>query len=194
MIRFSEVGRWSTRLPGDGATRPSSNRSFNVTGPVFLKPRTALWRVSTPVRRGLTLFESLIAIGLLVATVTAVMSALAAGRQHSNVARLSMSAGLAVEMLMARVTATAHTTDGWMQLPGWQGYRELPGAIEAGSGILLSDDYQGLELSVDLAESRHDIPSLSVRIDGRDVYVTARNDSGKTLAQIVRFLPEPATP
>ena len=122
------------------------------------------------------------------------MSALAAGRQHSNVARLSMSAGLAVEMLMARVTATAHTTDGWMQLPGWQGYRELPGAIEAGSGILLSDDYQGLELSVDLAESRHDIPSLSVRIDGQDVYVTARNDSGKTLAQIVRFLPEPATP
>jgi hypothetical protein len=162
-----------------------------VTAPVCLQSRTALGRASTPIRRGLTLFESLIAIGLLVATVTAVMSALAAGRQHSNVARLSMSAGLAVEMLMARVTATAHTNDGWMQLPGWQGYRELPGSIEAGSGTLLSEEYQGLELTVELADSRHDIPSLAVRIDGRDVQVTARNNVGKTLVQIVRFLPEP---
>tara|TARA_Y100000589_G_scaffold271753_1_gene264594 strand:- start:299 stop:709 length:411 start_codon:yes stop_codon:yes gene_type:complete len=136
----------------------------------------------------------LIAIGLLVATVTAVMSALAAGRQHSNVARLSMSAGLAVEMLMARVTSTAHTSDGWLNLPNWQGYREMPGAIEAGSGVRLSDDYQRLELTVELAESRHDIPSLAVRIDGRDVQVTARNESGETLAQIVRFIPEPSTP
>ena len=165
-----------------------------MTAPVCLQSRTALGRASTPIRRGLTLFESLIAIGLLLATVTAVMSALAAGRQHSNVARLSMSAGLAVEMLMARVTATAHTNDGWMQLPGWQGYRELPGSIEAGSGTLLSEEYQGLELTVELADSRHDIPSLAVRIDGRDVQVTARNTVGKTLAQIVRFLPEPTTP
>lgn len=159
-----------------------------------LKARTALRSATLRHRRGLTLFESLIAIGLLVATVTAVMSALAAGRQHSNVARLSMSAGLAVEMLMARVTATAHTSDGWDQLPSWQGYRETPGSIQAGSGSLLSNEYQRLELTVDLTQSRHDIPSLAVRIDGRDVQVTARDESGDTLAQIVRFLPEPSTP
>lgn len=168
--------------------------SPTVTRRDAFKSRPALRSACRPIRRGLTLFESLIAIGLLVATVTAVMSALAAGRQHSNVARLSMSAGLAVEMLMARVTSTAHTSDGWMNLPSWQGYREMPGSIEAGSGVRLSEEYQRLELTVELAESRHDIPSLSVRIDGRDVQVTARNDSGNTLAQIVRFIPEPSTP
>ncbi|MDG2423464.1 MAG: hypothetical protein P8M22_05740 [Phycisphaerales bacterium] len=142
-------------------------------------------------RRGLTLFESLIAIGLLVATVTAVMSALASGRQHANLARQSMSAGLAVEMLMARVTAIAHTTDGWDQLPGWEGYIEEPGLIEAGSGVLLPDAYQQLSLSVELVEARHDIPTLAVRIDGRNVRVTARDAMGDTIAEVIRFLPEP---
>ena len=150
-------------------------------------------RKSIAFRRGLTLFESLIAIGLLVATVTAVMSALAAGRQHSNVAKVSMTAGLAAEMLMARVTSSAHTNDGWLELPDWDGYREIPGQIQAGSGSRLPVDYQQLELTVELAESRHDIPSLAVRIDGQNVQVTARNDSGEMLAQIVRFLPEPQT-
>ena len=145
-------------------------------------------------RRGLTLFESLIAIGLLVATVTAVMSALASGRQHANLARQSMSAGLAVEMLMARVTAAANTNEGWESLPEWQGYEERPGTIEAGSGVLLPDAYQQLTLSVDLVESRHDIPTLAVRIDGRNIRVVAHDSKGNTLAEIVRFLPEPSTP
>ncbi|MAT82399.1 MAG: hypothetical protein CMJ29_12245 [Phycisphaerae bacterium] len=145
-------------------------------------------------RRGLTLFEALIAIGLLAATVTAVMSALASGRQHSDIARKSLSAGLAVEMLMARVTAMAHTSDGWSQLPDWSGYSEPPGMIEAGSGLLLPEAYQALTLSVELAEARHDIPTLAVRIDGRNVRVIARDSVGKTLAEVVRFLPEPQTP
>ena len=145
-------------------------------------------------RRGLTLFESLIAIGLLVATVTAVMSALASGRQHANIARQSLSAALAVEMLMARVTAIAHTTEGWSQLPNWSGYSEEPGMIEAGSGLLLPEAYQSLSLSVDLTETRHDIPTLAVRIDGRNVRVIARNATGEPLAEIIRFLPEPQSP
>ena len=147
-----------------------------------------------PIRRGLTLFESLIAIALLAATVTAVMSALASGRQHANIARQSLSAGLAVEMLMARVTALAHTSEGWAQLPDWSGYSEEPGLIEAGSGLLLPDAYQTLSLRVELAEARHDIPTLAVRIDGRNVRVLARDSAGETLAEVIRFLPEPQSP
>jgi type II secretory pathway pseudopilin PulG len=145
-------------------------------------------------RRGLTLFESLIAIGLLLATVTAVMSALAAGRQHANEARLSLSAGLAAEMLMARVTAKASTPQGWNDLADWHGYQESTGRIEAGSGALLPDAYQSMDLKVQMAEGRHDIPSIAVSVDGRDVKVEAHDTDGVLLAEVVRFVPEPQQP
>ncbi|MCH2153020.1 MAG: hypothetical protein MK089_06730 [Phycisphaerales bacterium] len=145
-------------------------------------------------RRGLTLFESLIAIGLLLATVTAVMSALAAGRQHANEARMSLSAGLAAEMLMARVTAKASTEEGWNDLEVWNGYQESMGQIEAGSGALLPEAYQSMDLQVHMAEGRHEIPAIAVRVDGRDVRVEARDTNGQLLAQVVRFVPEPQQP
>ena len=146
------------------------------------------------VRKGLTLFESLIAIGLLAATVTAVMSALASGRQHSEATRQHLSASLAAEMLMARVTATAHTNEGWDSLPQWQGYTEAPGNIQAGSGSDLPHAYQQIGLSVDLATVHHEIPKLAVRIDGRDIRVRAHDQQGQPLAEIVRFVPEPQAP
>ena len=145
-------------------------------------------------RRGLTLFESLIAIGLLLATVTAVMSALAAGRQHANEARLSLSAGLAAEMLMARVTAKASTQEGWNDLAAWNGYQESMGQIEAGSGTLLPEAYQSMDLNVQMVDGRHDIPAIAVRVDGRDVKVEARDTNGLLLAEVVRFVPEPQQP
>jgi len=136
----------------------------------------------------------LIAIGLLVATVTAVMSALAAGRQHANEARLTLSAGLAAEMLMARVTATSHTSEGWSALPNWNGYQEQAGDIEAGSGTRLPDAYQGMQLRVELTQGRHDIPAIAVRVDGQDVRVQARDETGRVLAEVIRFVPEPQQP
>ena len=145
-------------------------------------------------RRGLTLFESLIAIGLLLATVTAVMSALAAGRQHANEARLSLSAGLAAEMLMARVTAGASTAQGWNELDEWNGYQESVGEIEAGSGALLPEAYQSMDLNVQMFDGRHDIPAIAVEVDGRDIKVEARDTRGMLLAEVVRFVPEPQQP
>ena len=56
-------------------------------------------------RRGLTLLETLLATAILLIVVTAVMSAMSAGRAQSNHAKQVVSATLAAEMLMARVTA-----------------------------------------------------------------------------------------
>jgi hypothetical protein len=51
-----------------------------------------------------------------------------------------------------------------------------------------------MDLKVQMAEGRHDIPSIAVSVDGRDVKVEAHDTDGVLLAEVVRFVPEPQQP
>ncbi|MCP4757872.1 MAG: hypothetical protein GY894_04460 [Planctomycetes bacterium] len=159
-------------------------------------------------RRGLTLLESLLAIVVLVVVVTAVMSAMSAGRAQSEEARRSISAALASEMLMSRVTGidaeSFSSEDAWFRhftdpasSGGWDGHNEGSGEIRAGREIalpLLPLGYQGIELRVSAERHMQMIPPpLRTAIAGVEITVEAVNSEQQTLTKLVRFVPVPRT-
>jgi len=156
-------------------------------------------------RRGLTLLEALLATAVLLIVVTAVMSALSAGTAQSEEARRGVSATLACEMLMARITGVnpdEFTTDEeWFRhftepvtAGGWDGHAEPTGDIRAGreSALpLLPTGYQAFSLHVDTNRRLHMIPApISAAISGVEVAVESR-DGDRSLTRIVRFIPLP---
>jgi type II secretory pathway pseudopilin PulG len=167
-----------------------------------LWPRNRLLRCR---RRGLTLLEALLATAVLLIVVTAVMSALSAGTAQSQEARRGVSATLACEMLMARITGVnsdEFTTDEeWFRHftdpitgGGWDGHAEPTGDIRAGREPalpLLPTGYQAFSLHVDTNQRLHLIPSpISAAISGVEIAVESR-DGDRSLTRIVRFLPLP---
>ncbi len=161
-----------------------------------------------PRRHGLTLLETLLATAVLVVVVTAVMSALSAGRAQSEHAQQAIAASLSAEMLMARITgvndadfATAlawrsHFTDDISQ-GGWNGHLEQPGSLRAGREAtlpLLPPTYQQCQLQVSTERRTQFIaPPIATAIDGVEVTVEARSPSDASITRIVRFIPVPHT-
>lgn len=159
-------------------------------------------------RRGLTLLETLLATAILLIVVTAVMSALSAGRAQSNHAKQVVSATLAAEMLMARVTAVQnesflsgtawanHFTDD-VQAGGWNGHAEQAGQIRAGREAalpLLPAGYQDLSLQVTATQKTQFIPPpVATAIDGVEISVAASTPDNREMTRLVRFLPMPQT-
>ena len=157
-------------------------------------------------RRGVTLLESLIAVGLLVVVVTAVLSAMEVGRQQSDEGRRLTMSALAAEMLLARVADadanafqepqawfrhfTNSSTNG-----GWNGHLEPAGSVRAGRDAvlpLLPEDYQEFQLLVETQRQVHRIdPPIAVEIEGVHVRVLATTGEGRALTTIERFLPLP---
>ena len=172
--------------------------------------KTAVIPASThrPHRRGITLLETLLATAVLLIVVTAVMSALAAGRAQSEEAKQVVSATLAAEMLMARVTSVqpesfqtggawaAHFTPS-VSSGGWNGHAEEAGKIRAGRDLalpLLPDGYQNLTLHVSAAEQTQLIPPpIATAIEGVEVAVEAYALDDRMVTRLVRFLPMPQT-
>lgn len=157
-------------------------------------------------RRGLTLLETLIAVAVLLVVVTAVMSALQAGRAMALDARQHVTASLAAEMLMARVTSVDQEQfsgdDAWYAHfiqdasdGGWNGHQEAPGSIRAGTKPdqpLLPADYQAIALGVSTSRAVHRIPApLQAEIDGVEVHVRAMTPEGRDVVDLVRFVPVP---
>jgi len=157
---------------------------------------------------GITLLETLLATAVLLIVVTAVMSALAAGRAQSENAKQVVSATLAAEMLMARITSvepesfpsgeawTGHFTNGASN-GGWDGHAEQAGEIRAGRDIalpLLPDGYQQLTLQVRTTQQTQLIaPPIAIAIDGVEIAVEARTLDDRPVTRLVRFLPMPQT-
>lgn len=157
-------------------------------------------------RRGVTLLESLIAVGLLVVVVTAVLSAMEVGRQQSDEGRRLTMSALAAEMLLARVAdadADAFNEDqAWFRHftnaitnGGWNGHHESVGTVRAGRDPLLPllpEDYQDFELHVVTQRRTHRIdPPIAVDIEGVQIRVQASATDGRALTTIERFLPLP---
>ncbi len=157
-------------------------------------------------RRALTLLETLLAVAILLLVTTAVISALTAGRGQSAQARRTLSADIACEMLMARITGLNptefSTSQQWYdaiagpeQSGGWDGYAEAHGEIRAGRSAALGylpEDYQQFSLHVDADRHIASVgPPLSVAIQGVEVQVEARDDEARPIATVRRFVPVP---
>jgi type II secretory pathway pseudopilin PulG len=153
----------------------------------------------------LTLLEALLATAVLLIVVTAVMSALSAGTAQSQEARRGVSATLACEMLMARITGVNpedfSTDEDWFRhftepvtAGGWDGHAESTGGIRAGREPalpLLPSGYQTFSLHVTTNRRMHLIPApISAAISGVEVAVESRSDD-RSITRIVRFLPLP---
>lgn len=170
---------------------------------------TAIFDASCPQRtgrRGLTLLETLLAVTILLLVTTAVFSALTAGQGQSAHARQTLSAAIACEMLMARVTGVDpnafSTSQEWYDAiagpastSGWDGYVEVAGEIRAGRAPTLShlpEDYQRFSLHVEAERHTELIGApLSVAIQGVQVHVEARDDTARPITSILRFIPVP---
>ena len=143
-------------------------------------------RSTATARRGLTLVESLIAAVLLVTVVTAVLGAMSAGHQHAMEAKRLITASLAAEQLMARVTATPYPEldqrDGWAEAPGDATTAELE---------QLPALFELIGRRVTIATGSQQLDQLQVTILGAVVTVESFDDAGRILTRLVRFIPEP---
>ena len=137
-------------------------------------------------RRGLTLVESLMGAVLLVTVVTAVLGALSAGHQHALEAKRLVTASLAAEQLMARIASSPYQSIG-----AWDGWSETPGDAHAADSEPMPSlfDLVGRRVSID--DAQHSIDELQVVIRGLTVTVESYDTSGRVLARLVRFIPEP---
>ena len=97
-----------------------------MSGP---RPRVAL--------RGLTLIESVIATAILAVAITAVFSAVAAGRAHADLAAEDLASTVAAEDLLARVLQSDPEA-----LIDWNGHFESPSKLVDRQGSLLGSAVQ----------------------------------------------------
>ncbi len=157
-------------------------------------------------RRGVTLLESLIAVGLLVVVVTAVLGAMDVGRLQSDEGRRLTMSSLAAEMLLARVadvqdddiTAADQWYDHFLHQAdqgGWNDHSESAGTIRAGRDTnvpVLPEDYQHFNLHVTTGTMTHRIPPpMAAEIEGVHIQVRAEASNGRALTTIERFVPLP---
>ncbi|MHC4947249.1 MAG: hypothetical protein ACYTG1_03170 [Planctomycetota bacterium] len=128
------------------------------------------------------------ATGILLVVVTAVSSAVVAGQQHAFEARQRIAGTLAAEELMGRLG----TVD-YADLPAWHGFTEMPGTMTDSTGLPYPESFDAVGRLVTVTASWAPITSFSFRVLGREVRVRSVDRGGRTLADITRFVPEPAS-
>lgn len=126
------------------------------------------------------------ASALLLTVVTAILSALSAGHQHAREAQGLVTASLAAEQLMARISSDSYGT-----LSDWDGWDEGPGTL-VGEDRLPSL-FQLVGRRVQVTPEEHALESLQVLVSGYTVTVESYDTSGRILTRLVRFIPEPQT-
>lgn len=140
-------------------------------------------------RRGFTLLEALMASGILLGIVVAVTSAVTAGQQHAFEAQQRIAGTLAAEDLMGRLTTVSYA-----MLPTWNGYTEPVGEMVDMAGNPLPESFASVGRAVQVASSTQMFNDLGVVINGREVRVRAFDNGNRTLAELIRFIPEPPSP
>ena len=143
-------------------------------------------RNHTSGRRGFTLLEALMAAGLLLVVVVAVISAITAGQQNAYEAHQRIAGALAAEELMGRVAA-----EDYSHLSNWDGHVEAVGALTDMGGQAMPITMQMVGRDVRVTLGMETIAGLNVRVRGKTVTVRAFNKQGRILANISRFIPEP---
>ena len=136
----------------------------------------------------MTLIESLIAAALLLTVVTAILGALSAGHQHALEAKRLVTASLAAEDLMARITTARYS-----ELEQWNGWNETPGTISGADDAPLPSLFNLIGRRVAIEPSSHELDALKVLVRGSTVTIESYDQDGRTLTTLVRFIPEPQT-
>ena len=137
-------------------------------------------------RRGLTLVESLLASALLLTVVTAVLSALSAGYQHAREAQGLVTASLAAEQLMARVSS-----ENYASIPDWNGWDESPGSLVDESESALPELFALVGRRVVVDSDAYTMETLQIIVSGVTITIESYDETGRVLARLVRFIPEP---
>jgi hypothetical protein len=136
--------------------------------------------------RAFTLLEALMATGLLLGVVIAVTSAITAGQQNAYEAHQRIAGALAAEELMGRLA-----TETYARLPTWNGHTEAVGTMSDMKGQPMASTLQMVGRDVRVISGMKTISGIDVRVRGLTVTVRTFNGSGRTLASIARFVPEP---
>lgn len=141
----------------------------------------------TGMRRGLTLMEALMASGILLMVVVAVTSAITAGQQQSYEAQQRIAASLAVDDLTGRLAIADYST-----LPTFHNYTEAVGGMLDMNGQPMPELFATIGRKVTVKTSLRELNDINVKVRGRDVRVQAFDKTGRVLADVSTFVPEPA--
>jgi len=128
----------------------------------------------------------MIASAILLGVVTAVTAAITAGQQHAYEAQQRIAAVLAAEALLGRVVAGDYDS-----IATWDGYTEPVGTMRDESAQPYPDSFDSIGRTVIVEAAFEEISPPDVNVRGRTVRVQSFDDSGRILAEIVRFVPEP---
>jgi len=130
--------------------------------------------------------ESLVAAVLLVTVVTAVLGALSAGHQHAMEAKKLITASLAAEQLMARVTTTPYA-----QIGEWDGWEETAGTATNANDEAMPGLFELVGRRVIVRSGSEQLDEVQIVLQGSFVTIESYGDDGRVLARLVRFIPEP---
>ena len=87
---------------------------------------------------------------------------------------------------MGRLITLAYDT-----LPGWNGHTEACGSMTNVAGQPMPESFDGIGRDVQVTTSLKIMEDLDVKVRGRSIRVRAFEYTGRTLADITRFVPEP---
>lgn len=138
-------------------------------------------------RRGFTLLESLMAAGILLVVVMAIMTAVTAGQQHAFQAQQKICGTLAGEELISRLIRQPYAN-----LANWNGMIEPVGEMKDGSGAPMPANMNHIGREVSVTTTMHVMPGLGVKVLGRTVAVRTFDAQNQTLMTLRVFVPQPA--
>lgn len=137
------------------------------------------------IQRGFTLVESLMACGILLVIVVAVTSAVTAGQQHAYHAQQRIAATLAAEEWMGRLEVL-----GFNQLLPMHQVEQV-GEMADAKGDPFPPSFRGVGREAWVTFTHIVTPHPQVQINGKTIRVRAFDASGRTLADISRYIVEP---
>lgn len=138
-------------------------------------------------RRGFTLLESLMAAGILLVVVMAIMTAVTAGQHHAFQAQQKICGTLAAEELLSRLIRQPYAN-----LGNWNGMIEPVGEMTDGSGASMPANMNQIGREVSVTTTMHVMPGLGVKVLGRTIAVRTFDAQNQTLTMLRAFVPQPA--
>ena len=127
------------------------------------------------------------ASAILFIVVFSVSAAITAGQQNSREAQERIAGSLSADELLGRLITLSYD-----DLPAWHNYSEQPGQMIDAGGELLPESMNIVGRRVSVTTTLENIALLNVRIQGRVVKVDAISPTGREVASLTHFVPEPS--
>lgn len=127
------------------------------------------------------------ASGILLVIVVAVIGAILAGQQNAFEAHQRIAGTLAAEELMSRIVLEDY--DG---LASFDGFDEAIGEMTTTAGTAYPRTYDMVGRMVEIEDVTRTVTAPPMKIRGRQVWVRSVTADRRVLAEVGRFVPEPA--